>query len=90
MRAAWLKESQFPVIAKPLSKEAQLNGQATTTQVLFAPESTLDRPISLYSHWVKRALQRDQMTQHVDLTLQTSPAMRMATYLYSPSLLTAI
>ncbi len=89
MRAAWLKGSPFPVIAKHLSREAQWNGQATA-QILFALESTLDKPISLYLHWEKRALQRDKMVHHVDLTLQTSPAMIMATYLFSPSLLTAI
>ena len=35
---------------------------------------------TMYLHWDKRALQRDKMTQHVDLTLQTSPAIGMATY----------
>ncbi len=89
MRAAWLKESPFPVIAKHLSREAQWNGQAKT-RVLFARGSTLDKPISLYLHWDKRALQKDKMMQHVDLTLQTSPAIGMATYLFSPSLLTAV
>ncbi len=89
MRAAWLKESQLSVIAKPLSKEAQWNGQATA-QLLFALGATLDKPISLYLHWEKRVLQRDKMMHHVDLTAQISPAMIMATYLFSPSLPTAI